>query len=165
MRSAVQMLGGVAVAGVVAAGSTAFTATGLTNSAGASQFIGGTVTQTVTGATLTGVTYSFGDVAKTKVRSVVLAFTGADGKTATVVPAGGGGTPWDVSTVATASSYAQFRCTAGTIAPGDTVVAADATGAIASNSITCVATKTSDDLAIAATDGFVGLTGLAITVA
>lgn len=163
MRSALQLLGGVAVAGVVAAGSTAFTATGLTNGAGTTQFIGGTVTQTVTGATLTGVTYSFGDVAKTKVRSVVLAFTGADGKIATVVPAGGGGTPWDVSTVATALATAEFRCTTGAITAGATVLAG--AGTIASNSVTCVATVVSGDTAYVATDGYVGLTGLAITVA
>ena len=56
MRSMLQLLGGVAVAGAVAAGSTAFTASGLTNTWSGSNakdgFIGGTVAPTVTGANL-----------------------------------------------------------------------------------------------------------------
>ncbi|WP_127545859.1 hypothetical protein [Actinoplanes sp. OR16] len=49
-----QLLGGVAVAGVVAAGSTAFTAGGLTGP-GTTTFVGGKITNTVTGATLSSI--------------------------------------------------------------------------------------------------------------
>jgi hypothetical protein len=74
MRSALQLLGGVAVAGVVATGSTAFTATGVTTNAGAAQFVGGVVSQTVSGATLSSVGYGFSDATNTSVTSVVLTF-------------------------------------------------------------------------------------------
>ncbi|MEU4621672.1 hypothetical protein AB0G04_17060 [Actinoplanes sp. NPDC023801] len=46
----IQLLGGVAVAGVVAAGSTAFTAAGVTSTVGSSKLVGGTVTQAIHGA-------------------------------------------------------------------------------------------------------------------
>ena len=54
MRNMLQLLGGIAVAGVVAAGSTAFTASGVTNSGGFTKIVGGgTTTMTVEGAVLT----------------------------------------------------------------------------------------------------------------
>jgi hypothetical protein len=54
MRSMMQLLGGVAVAGVVAAGSTAFTAAGLTSSlTGGVGLVGGTVS--LTSSSLDGV--------------------------------------------------------------------------------------------------------------
>ncbi|MEU8237923.1 hypothetical protein AB0C07_06740 [Actinoplanes missouriensis] len=48
-----QLLGGIAVAGVVAAGSTAFTGYGAYSSIATPPHLGGTLTQTVTGAELT----------------------------------------------------------------------------------------------------------------
>ena len=92
MRTSFRILAGLAVAGVLAAGSYAFTSTGVTNNAGAAQFVGGTVSQSVTGATLSSVVYSFGDApANTAVHSVALTFADAnsDGKTPTVVFTGG----------------------------------------------------------------------------
>ena len=56
--SILQMAGGVAVAGVVAAGTTAFTGAGLTVSAAAG-YVGGTATHTVNGATIDTVTYHY----------------------------------------------------------------------------------------------------------
>ena len=59
MRNMIQLLGGVAVAGAVAAGSTAFTAMGLTssvNTAGTTVFVGGSVTHNVVGGVLMNVT-------------------------------------------------------------------------------------------------------------
>jgi hypothetical protein len=60
MRNMLQLLGGVAVAGAVAAGSTAFTAGGLTYSWSGSVakdgFLGGSVQPTITGATLVDMT-------------------------------------------------------------------------------------------------------------
>lgn len=51
-----------ALLGVVVAGSAAFTATGVYDNAGPSQFVGGTVTQTVSGGTaLSSIVYSYAD--------------------------------------------------------------------------------------------------------
>jgi hypothetical protein len=55
-----QMLGGVVVAGAVAAGATAFTGSGLTNGLGLTThpyLVGGSITQSVQGATLSSVTF------------------------------------------------------------------------------------------------------------
>lgn len=87
-----KLFGAVLAVGVLAATGSAFTATGLTNNAGANQFVGGTISQDVTGATLSSVTYAFGDApANTAVHSVALVF--ADeitvGKTPTVALTGG----------------------------------------------------------------------------
>ena len=83
-----KLLGALAVAGIVAASGSAFTGTGLTNSAGSTQYVGGTVSQSVTGATLASVTYGFSDgAAQTAVNSVLLTFADAntDAKTPTIV--------------------------------------------------------------------------------
>ena len=91
MRSALQLLGGIAVAGAVAAGSTAFTASGITatTTAGAS-FLGGTVSQGVDGATVGSVVFHFTSAANTSIDSVTITFTdaAATGKTATVTAVG-----------------------------------------------------------------------------
>lgn len=73
MRSALQMLGGVAVAGVVATGSTAFTASGVTNSISTATFLGGSVTQNVDGATLSAMTLT--NSTPNQVTAVVLTLT------------------------------------------------------------------------------------------
>lgn len=73
-----KLLGAVAVAGLVAAGGTAFTATGLTSSAPDAAVIGGTIAQTVDGAELSSVAYMDGVVASTGlVDTVVLTFASA----------------------------------------------------------------------------------------
>ena len=70
------MTGAVALAGVAALTGGAFTAGGVTNSAGESQFIGGEVTQTVTGAaTLSSVDYTFTDVSNTDASNVTVTFS------------------------------------------------------------------------------------------
>ena len=57
--SMLQLLGGVAVAGAVAAGTTAFTAgSGLDNTAVANKVIGGRAAITVSGATMTSATFT-----------------------------------------------------------------------------------------------------------
>jgi hypothetical protein len=78
------------VAGVAAAGGTAFTATGLTRSASASQFIGGTVSQSVSaGGSLDRVVYGFNDSpTNTQINSITLTFSNAHGRTVTVVATG-----------------------------------------------------------------------------
>ena len=98
-----KILGATIVLGVVAATGSAFTATGLTNNAGDSQFIGGTISQSVTGATLSGVAYSFGDVpANTAVHSVALTFADAnsDGMTPTVALTGGSAIAFECDEIA-----------------------------------------------------------------
>jgi hypothetical protein len=77
MRNLIQLAGGVAVAGVVAAGSTAFTAAGLTssvNTAGTTVFAGGSVTQTVVGGTLTNVTTASANASGTQINQFTLQF-------------------------------------------------------------------------------------------
>ena len=85
------MIGVVAVFGSMAVAGSAFTGTGLTNTAGSTQFVGGTVSQSITGATLAGVEYSFGDApANTAIRSAVLTFAAdSDGKAVAVEFTGG----------------------------------------------------------------------------
>jgi hypothetical protein len=60
MRSMLQLLGGVAVAGTIAAGATAFTATGGATNAitGQKSFIGGTVQHTIVGAQLDSLAFT-----------------------------------------------------------------------------------------------------------
>jgi hypothetical protein len=78
--------GALVLAGLVAAGGAAFTDTGVTDQAGAAQFVGGTVTQSVTGATLANIAYGFADPsgggdgvsANTEVDQVTLTFDDAN---------------------------------------------------------------------------------------
>ena len=86
MRKSVKIAIATAFAGLVAAGGAAFTATGLVDNSAGDQFIGGTVSQSVTGATLDNVTYGFADVlTHNKVNSIKLTFSAdAEGKTVTL---------------------------------------------------------------------------------
>jgi hypothetical protein len=100
--SMLQLLGGVAVAGAVAAGTTAFTGSGLTGTTDtAKSFIGGTVTQNVYGATIDHVAYAFTDPAKTQLHTFSVTFTDhtVDGKTPTASLTVVGGTWAGASTV------------------------------------------------------------------
>jgi hypothetical protein len=119
MRKSVQIISAVAVAGLVAAGTSAFTATGVTNNAGSTQFVGGTVSQSVTGATLSSIVYGFADSSNTAIHTATLTFADAnsDGLTPTVV--------------FTASSAQSFSCTAISASHVSTCTAddADQTGA------------------------------------
>jgi hypothetical protein len=90
MRKSLKIAGAFGIAGLAFAGSVAFTGTGVANTAGSSQFIGGTVSQTVTGATLTNILYGFTDSTNTAVNQVTLTFADATGgKTPTVSLSGG----------------------------------------------------------------------------
>ncbi|MFC7275500.1 hypothetical protein ACFQS1_16040 [Paractinoplanes rhizophilus] len=91
--SMLQLLGGVAAAGVVAAGTTALTGTGVSwggNGTGqATQYVGGRLTQTVSGgASITAVDYATNTVGD-QVTSISVSVTGATGGYLTVTPAGG----------------------------------------------------------------------------
>ena len=114
MRSMLQLLGGVAVAGAVAAGATAFTASGVTVDAGVTNpelFLGGGVQITATGTVIDGVTYDYANAGKTQLDEIKLHFADANSDTAkvTLVTAGTGSQPtWTCTDVATNES----TCTA-----------------------------------------------------
>lgn len=113
MRKNIKLLGAVAVAGLVAATGSAFTATGLATTAGATQFVGGTVSQSVTGATLSSLVYGFTDTTKTAVNSVTLTFGDATGgKTPTISLTGGTATTFTCGAINSTSFISV--CNAGT---------------------------------------------------
>src|SRR5688572_232841 len=94
MRKSAKILAALSVAGLAVAAGSAFTGTGLATAgqAGSAQFVGGTVSQSVTGATLQSLVYGFVDAnTKTAVNRVTLTFdvTGVLGKVPTVVLTGG----------------------------------------------------------------------------
>ncbi|GAA2009606.1 hypothetical protein JL107_17330 [Nakamurella flavida] len=108
MRTSHKIIAAAALVGLAVAGGAAFTGTGLASTTAATQFVGGTVSQTVTGATLTGVTYGFTDDSNTAVDEITLVLEGANGR----VP--------DVTINSTSSSPLLAVCTAVS-APGATV--------------------------------------------
>jgi hypothetical protein len=116
--SMLQLLGGVAVAGAVAAGSTALTGTGLAWSGSATgsatQFVGGSVTQTVTGATVSGIAYNYvaltGNTQVNKMTITLLNSTGKDFALTTLADSGtdngygGSATLWSCSDTGSAAA-------------------------------------------------------------
>jgi hypothetical protein len=152
MRSMLQLLGGVAVAGVVAAGSTALTGMGMTSSQ-TTQAIGGTVTQTVTGADLTSIVYhSVGaDVTGRTIDKMTITFTGAIGKGFALVTKNGvGATDTGYSSGATIWSCDETLSAAG----GPTI-----TGPLVGNVVICEPVSGG---AVAGT--YVGLYSVTVTV-
>jgi hypothetical protein len=87
MRTSTKFVGIVAIGGVIAASSSAFTAGGVT--APTSAFVGGSVSQSITGAALESVVYDT-DEALNKITSVTLTFSdsAADAKTPTIAFSG-----------------------------------------------------------------------------
>ena len=87
MRTSTKLVGALALAAVAVASSAAYTAGGVT--APASSFVGGSVSQNLTGATLTSVVYDT-DEAANKITSVTLTFsdTAADAKIPTIAFSG-----------------------------------------------------------------------------
>jgi hypothetical protein len=114
MRTSHKLLGAALVVGVLAATGSAFTGTGVTNNAGASQFVGGTISQSVTGATLSSLVYTFGNApANTAVHSVALTFAdgNADGITPTIVFTGGNAADGITPTIVfTGGNAVAFTC-------------------------------------------------------
>jgi hypothetical protein len=96
MKISTKILGAVAVAGLVATGGSAFTAGGLTLAAEKqTAFIGGTVSQTVTGASLESIVYGYFSVADAKISSVTLTFIGpSSAPTANRSPLSSPGASW-----------------------------------------------------------------------
>ncbi|WP_026535839.1 hypothetical protein [Arthrobacter sp. H14] len=114
MRKSSKLITAVAVAGLAFAGGTALTGTGLATTAGDTQFIGGQVSQSVTGATLSAVNYGFADAeAKTQVNSITLTFTDtADGVAVTAVPSGGTGGTFNCGVVTAGVSECTYTAAA-----------------------------------------------------
>jgi hypothetical protein len=116
MRKSAKIISAVAVAGLAFAASAAFTGAGLANNAGGSQFVGGQVSQTVTGATLSTVTYNFTDPAKTTLTSVTLGFADAEGEQVSLVLASAEGTAFTCTVITSGVS----TCTSATAVTGVT---------------------------------------------
>jgi hypothetical protein len=112
MRKSAKIITALSVAGLAVAAGSAFTGTGVatTGQASAAQFVGGTVSQSVSGATLTTVEYSFDDAgANTRVDSIALTFSGtANGRTVAVTPTGGSGGTFDCTDTASNASTCTF---------------------------------------------------------
>lgn len=105
MRTSHKLLTAAAVAGIAFAGGSAFTGTGLATTAGSTQFIGGQVSQAVTGATLAAVDYDFTDPTQETVNAINLSFANTeDGKPVVVQAQGGTGTFTCSDTLANAST-------------------------------------------------------------
>ncbi|WP_234754152.1 hypothetical protein [Arthrobacter ramosus] len=110
MRKSAKILTALSVAGLAVAAGSAFTGTGVTNAAGETQFVGGTVSQSVTGATLTNIAYSYADAGpNTLVNSIALTFSGtADGRVVSVAPSGGSGGTFTCTAVSSNASTCTF---------------------------------------------------------
>jgi len=82
MRTPSKIITALALAGLAVAGGAAFTATGVDTQAGDTQFIGGTVSQTVTGAVLNKIVYTApGNGEEVTGISITFASPPADGAT------------------------------------------------------------------------------------
>jgi hypothetical protein len=93
MRKSAKIITALSVAGLAIAAGSAFTGGGLTNAAETSKFVGGSVTQGITGATLSNVVYTFQDAPTNRVigsaqltfaadsvgKNVAISFTAASG--------------------------------------------------------------------------------------
>jgi hypothetical protein len=96
-----QIAGGVVAAGVVAAGATAMTGTGVSwgngTGAGAAQYVGGTLTQTVSGgAVINSVVYTAipsvaNSTVNDRITGIAITVTGANGAYLTVTPSNAAG--------------------------------------------------------------------------
>jgi hypothetical protein len=113
MRNMLQLLGGVAVAGAVAAGSTAFTAAGLSagSIATSAGYIGGQVSVNTQGASLTDLTFTQAASVSgaNKVTAAVLTFDNATPSGATVTLVATGAT-WGPTTGDSNNAADGFYC-------------------------------------------------------
>ncbi|MHA7276393.1 hypothetical protein ACX80O_07690 [Arthrobacter sp. Hz1] len=113
MKKSTKLIAALAVAALAFTGGSALTGTGLSNTAGSTQFVGGTVSQTVTGATLSSLVYGYTDSTKTAVNSVTLTFADATGgKTPTIALTGGTATTFTCTAIS-ATTFVS-TCSPGT---------------------------------------------------
>lgn len=106
-------LAAAALIGAAGSATIASTGTGVatTGTAASPQFVGGTVSQSVTGATLSDIGYSFTDASNTAIDQIVLTFADAntDAKTPTI--AFSASTPVDFTCTAVESTGHTSTCT------------------------------------------------------
>jgi hypothetical protein len=112
MRKSAKIITALSVSGLAVVAGSAFTGAGLTNNAGATQFIGGTVSQSVTGATLSNLQYTFADPAKRDVQLVTLTFANgsAAGKNVDVVLTNEAGTNFPTACEQDDADNNKFTC-------------------------------------------------------
>ena len=154
-----QIAGGVVAAGVVAAGATAMTGSGVVFAGGSTpgttgdnQFVGGTVSQTINGATVNSIVLAT-DGTGTHTTGITVNVTGANGKSLTITPTGGNG-------VVTATKW---KCTGDVTGSPVTIASTTLSALTLNNSPANVACITTDNAGVAAGyyDG-VATVGLAI---
>ena len=123
MRTRNKIVTSLAAVGLVAAAGSAFTGTGVTTTGQAAlpQFVGGTVSQAVTGATLDSVDYGFVGGNNVVVDRIVLKFTGTDavGQQVAVAVTGGDDDTFTCADVVLAAPDATSTCNV-VVATGDT---------------------------------------------
>jgi hypothetical protein len=122
---AMALVGATGLAGL--AGS-AFTGTGVTTtgSAASPQFVGGTVSQSVSGATLSNIAYGFTDTTNTAVNQVTLTFAdaSADAKIPTIAFTATAAVPFTCSAIeSTGHTSTCAPTTGGTSQSGATAIA------------------------------------------
>jgi hypothetical protein len=156
--SMLQLVGGVAAAGVVAAGTTALTGSGMTFSGTATttQFVGGAITQTVTGLDINTVAYNKrgADPTGTQIESIAITITDGDLRWLTVAPAGGAWSSTGSGDIADANEWSCAGNVAGTVTGASPKVHLN-DGAV---TVTCTAAMSGT------LQGFIhGVTGLTLT--
>ncbi len=121
MRNSSKFLSAVAVAGLVAATGSAFTAGGM-GANPAAQFVGGSVAQNVVGTTVTSVVYDTDEAANT-ITNVTLTFGNelVDGKTPTLVFGGTGAQAYTCTAVTVAVGANTSVCSPNLTAAANTV--------------------------------------------
>ena len=162
-----QIAGGVVAAGVVAAGATAMTGTGVSwgvgTGAGAAQYVGGTLTQTVSGgAVINSVVYTAtssapNSVVNDQITNIAITVTGANGAFLTITPSN--------SSVGFAGGTADEWYCSGTnvTADGDATAPKVTITSAAATTVNCKPALASDGTH--ALDGYYSnLTGVALAV-
>jgi hypothetical protein len=115
MKTPTKVITALALAGIAVAGGAAFTATGVDMTAPATQFLGGTVSQAVQGATLSNIAYTYVNPDHLAVQTITMTFAGAEGqgKVVTLAANGGSGTFDPVAETAENSGIYLATSTAG----------------------------------------------------
>jgi hypothetical protein len=110
MRKPLVIAGAALAVSLAALGGAAFTGAGLTNNAGDAEFVGGTVSQTVTGATLTKIQYAWSDASNTKLSNIHLQFGEPLNDHTVLVEVHGSGEPQTVTCLPEELSSQNWDC-------------------------------------------------------
>ncbi|VXC48136.1 conserved exported hypothetical protein [Arthrobacter sp. 9AX] len=127
MHKSLKLITALSVAGLAVAAGSAFTGAGVTKTGTAAldQFVGGTVSQTVKGATLNKIEYGFvDDGTNTAVNKVTLTFADATGnRIPTLLLTGGAPATFTCTAIATADFTSECNAAASTSQTGVTSAA------------------------------------------